>query len=134
MPNVFFNVPIPQNESTLTYAPGTPEKVELKRRIVEMKANPVDIPIIIGGREIRTGNLGDCRCPHDHRFLLGRYHKAGEKEVRAAIDSALSARREWGTMSCEARSSIFIKAAELLSGPWRATLNGANMQIGRAHV
>jgi len=127
MPNVFFNPPIPQNEPILSYAPGSPEKSALKKRILEMKAQPVDVPIVIDGKEIRTGNTGDCACPHDHRFPLGKYHKAGAEEVRAAIEAALRARQEWGAMSCEARASIFIKAAELLSGPWRATLNGANM-------
>ena len=127
MPNVFFNPPIPQNEPNLSYTPGSPEKAALKKRIAEMKEQPVDIPIVVGGREIRTGNTGECACPHDRRLSLGRYHKAGEEEVRAAIDAALRARHEWGIMSCEARASIFIKAAELLSGPWRSTLNGANM-------
>jgi 1-pyrroline-5-carboxylate dehydrogenase len=127
MPNVFLNVPIPMNEPILSYAPGTPEKAALKKRIAELKANPVDIPMVIGGREVRTGNTGPCVCPHDHRFSLGRYHKAGEAEVRLAIEAALKAKRDWGAMSCEARASIFIKAAELLSGPWRATLNGANL-------
>jgi 1-pyrroline-5-carboxylate dehydrogenase len=127
MPNVFFNPPIPQNEPILSYKPGSPEKTTLKKRVQEMKADPVDVPIVIGGKEIRTGNTGDCICPHDRRFSLGRYHKAGEEEVRAAIDAALRVRQDWGAMSCEARASIFIKAAELLSGPWRATLNGANM-------
>jgi 1-pyrroline-5-carboxylate dehydrogenase len=127
MPNVFFNPPIPQNEPILSYTPGSPEKAALKKQIAGMKAQPVDIPIVIGGKEIRTGNTGDCTCPHDRRFSLGKYHKAGEEEVRAAIDAALRARHEWGIMSCEARASIFIKAAELLSGQWRAILNGANM-------
>jgi 1-pyrroline-5-carboxylate dehydrogenase len=127
MPNVFFNVPIPMNEPTLSYDPGSTEKAVLKKRIAEMKSEKVDIPIVIGGKEVRTGNIGSCICPHDLRFSLGHYQKAGEKEVLAAIDAALKVRQEWGAMSCEARASIFIKAAELLSGPWRATLNGANM-------
>lgn len=127
MPHVFFNIPIPQNEPALSYAPGTSEKLTLKQRIAELKSECIEIPLIINGKEIRTGNTGVCVCPHEHRFVLGKYHKAGKKEVELAIESALSARAEWSRMPCEVRASIFIKAADLLSGPWRATLNAANM-------
>jgi 1-pyrroline-5-carboxylate dehydrogenase len=127
MPNVFLNVPIPQNEPILPYGPGSPEKATLRWRIAEMKSAKVDIPLQIGGREIRTGDTAPCVCPHEHRFVLGRYHKAGPKEVLQAIEAALKVQREWAATSCEARASIFIKAAEMLSGPWRATLNGANL-------
>ncbi len=117
MPNVFFNIPIPQNEPALTYGLGSPEKITLKKRIAELKADCIEIPLIINGKEVRTGNTGICVCPHEHRFVLAKYHKAGKKEIELAIDSALKARYEWGHMPCEVRASIFIKAADLLSGP-----------------
>ncbi|HDQ43882.1 MAG TPA: L-glutamate gamma-semialdehyde dehydrogenase [bacterium] len=127
MPNVLFNIPLPQNEPVLGYEPGSPEKLALKGELAEMKAREVEIPVLIGGEEIRTGNLADCVCPHEHGHRLGRYHKAGEKEVRKAIDAALRARPDWVSMPLEARASIFIKAAELLSKSWRPVLNAANM-------
>lgn len=127
MPHVFFNIPIPQNEPTFTYTPASPEKIALKKRIRELKSECIDIPLIINGKEIRTRNTGVCVCPHEHRFVLAKYHKAGKKEIELAIASALKARYEWSRMPCEVRASIFIKAADLLSGPWRATLNAANM-------
>jgi 1-pyrroline-5-carboxylate dehydrogenase len=92
-----------------------------------MGSREIEIPILIGGQEIQSGNLADCVCPHDHAHRLGRYHKAGKKEVTQAIGAALKARPEWVAMPLEARASIFIKAAEMLSKSWRATLNAANM-------
>ncbi len=111
----------------LSYKPGSPEKKELKSKLAQMKNYQIEIPILIGGKEIKTGDLADCRCPHDHNHILGRYHKAGEKEVQMAIDAALQARKIWAEMSWEARFSIFLKAADLLAGPWRALVNAANM-------
>jgi 1-pyrroline-5-carboxylate dehydrogenase len=127
MPNVFSNVPVPKNEPILSYGPGSLEKKELKIKLAEMNQAQIDIPLWIGGKEIRTGNTADCRCPHDHGHLLGRYHMAGKDEVETAIRSALKARHAWESMPCEARASIFIKAGELISGPWRAAMNAANM-------
>jgi len=127
MHNVFFKVPLPQNEPIFNYCPGSQEKQEVKAKLSDLKNQQIEIPITIGDKEIRTGNLGDCICPHDFNHRLGQYHIAGEKEVDLAIKTTLKARSSWAAMSCEARASIFIKAAELLSGPWRQTLNGANM-------
>ena len=127
MSNGFYSVPIPKNEPIKSYGPGSSEKAELKAKLTEMSGQQIEIPAIIGGKEIRTGKLADCRCPHDHSLLLGQYHKVGEKEVNMAIDSALEARMTWSEMSWEARAAIFLKAAELLAGPWRATVNAANM-------
>lgn len=127
MPNVFFNIPIPKNEPVLQYGPGSPEKKALKLKLEELKNKQIEIPVHIGGKDIFTGKLGDCRCPHDHQHLLGHYHQAGEAEVQRAIDAALAVRPRWAAMPIEARASIFIKAAEMLSGPWRATLNAATM-------
>lgn len=127
MANGFFSVPVPRNELILGYGPGSPEKKELKAKLAEMKSRQIEIPIIIGGKEIKTGNMADCRCPHDHGHLLGQYHKTGEKEIDMAIKAALKARSTWAAMPWEARASVFLKAAELLAGPHRATLNAANM-------
>lgn len=127
MANGIFHVPTPKNEPVLAYGPGSNEKKELKAKVAEMKSRQIEIPILIGGKEVKTGSMADCRCPHDHGHLLGRYHKVGEKEVSMAIEAALKARPSWAAMSWEARAAIFLKAADLLAGPWRATLNAANM-------
>ncbi|OQX86043.1 1-pyrroline-5-carboxylate dehydrogenase [candidate division KSB1 bacterium 4484_87] len=127
MANGIFNVPIPKNEPILAYEPGSPEKRAVKEKLDEMLSQKLDIPLYIGGKEIRTGNLGECRVPHNHQHILATYHKAGKKEVDMAIEAALEAREKWAKMSWEARASIFLKAADLLAGPWRATLNAATM-------
>ena len=134
MSNGFFNVPIPKNEPVLMFGPGSMEKNEIKAKLAEMKSQQIEIPIIIGGKEVKTGNLADCRCPHDHGHLLGRYHKVGEKEVDLAIKAAMKARPAWAAMPWEARAAIFLKAADLLAGPWRATINAANMLIASKTV
>jgi len=115
------------NEPVLGYLPGSPERAELKARVKELSGQTVDIPVIIDGREIRTGDLGECRVPHDHQHLLGTYHKAGAKEVKAAATAARKARKKWAAMPWEARAAIFLKAADLLAGSWRSTLNAATM-------
>jgi len=129
MSNGFFSVPTPTNEPVLMFGPGSMEKNEVKAKLAEMKSQQIEIPIIIGEKEVKTGNLADCRCPHDHGHLLGRYHKVGEKEVDMAINAAMKARPAWAAMPWEARAAIFLKAADLLAGPWRATINAANMLI-----
>jgi len=125
--NARISVPAPVNEPVLSYAPGTPERTELKKKIAELRGQVLDIPLIIGGREVRTGKLVDCRPPHDHGHLLARYHKGGPKEVQAAVQAALEARKEWAATPFHVRAAIFLRAAEMLSGPWRATLNAATM-------
>ena len=127
MANGIFRIPTPKNEPVLAYGPGSKEKEELKAKLAEMGSRQVEIPVIIGGKEVKTGNLADCRCPHDHRHLLGRYHKVSQKEVDMAIEAALKARPAWAAMAWEDRAAIFLKAADLLAGPWRAPLNVANM-------
>ncbi len=121
------SVPIPVNEPLLGYAPGSPEKKALKARLREMKTREVDIPLYIGGKEVRTGKTQECRPPHEHSHRLGRFHLAGSKEVSAAIAAALKARREWAATPPQARAAIFLKAAELLANDWRWTLNAATM-------
>ena len=125
--NARFAIPTPVNEPILGYAPGSPERKVLKDTLKSMKARQADIPLVIGGREVRTGKLADCRPPHDQSVLLGRCHRGGAKEAEAAVAAALKARREWAATPFHARAAVFLKAAELLSGPYRAVLNAATM-------
>ncbi len=127
MSNGIFKVPKPNNEPVLAYRPGSAERTALKAKLAEMSAQEIEVPIIIGGQEIRTGNLAEMYAPHDHNLKLGVYHKAGRREVEMAIEAALAARKIWADLPWEQRASIFLKAADLLSGPWRATLNAATM-------
>ncbi|MBR9974231.1 MAG: L-glutamate gamma-semialdehyde dehydrogenase [Bacteroidetes bacterium] len=127
MSNAYFKVPAPVNEPIKAYAPGSPEKAELKAKIAELKAQTIEVPLIIGGEEIRTGDTAEMRIPHDHGHLLGVYHRASDKEVNMAIEAALEARKAWAVMPWEQRAAIFLKAADLLAGPWRATINAATM-------
>jgi len=127
MSNAYFQVPEPYNEPVLSYAPGSPEKKSLKVKLEELKSGQIEIPLIIGGEEVKTGQTVEIRVPHDHDIKLGFYHKAGAKEVDLAVEAALDARKKWADMPWEQRASIFLKAADLLSGPWRDTLNAATM-------
>jgi 1-pyrroline-5-carboxylate dehydrogenase len=120
-------VPSPRNEPVLTYAPGSPERAELKAALAAMAGNAIEVPVIIGGREIRTGRTGKAIMPHDHRHVLGTWHQAGEAEVREAVATAVAARKEWAAWSWEDRAAVFLRAADLLAGSWRATLNAATM-------
>lgn len=127
MSNAYFKTPDPVNEPILPYGPGSREKAAVKSKLSEMKSEALDIPLIIGGMEIRTGNTAPLRVPHDHSVDLGVYHKAGEKEVELAITAALEARKSWAEMPWEHRASVLLKAADLLAGPWRAAVNAATM-------
>ncbi len=127
MSNAVFKIEKPKNEPVLSYAPGTKERKELKARLVELRNQEIEIPLIIGGKKVRTGKLGKCIIPHNKETVIGRYHMAGEDEVAQAIEAALSARSEWEAMPWEHRASIFLKAAEMLSGPYRSTINAATM-------
>lgn len=123
----FFNVPAAINEPVKTYAPHSPEREEVLKTYKEMYNQEVDIPLYIGGEEIRTGNTKNLFPPFDHQHHLGVYHTADETLVKKAIDTALEARKKWSQMSWEHRASIFLKAAELLAGPYRAKINAATM-------
>ena len=125
--NGIFRIPQPKNEPCFQYAPGSPERAELSAKLKEMLGKQVDVPMIIDGEEVRNGKLADIRCPHDHRHLLGRYHQANALFVTKAIDAAERAKRDWGRMPWESRAVILLKAAELLSGKYRQTLNAATM-------
>ena len=127
MSNAVFKIEKPKNEPVLSYAPGTKEREELKARLVELRTQEIEIPLIIGGKEVRTGKLGMCIIPHNKEVVIGRYHMAGEKEVNDAIEAALAARHDWESMPWEHRASIFLKAAEMLAGPCRSTINAATM-------
>jgi 1-pyrroline-5-carboxylate dehydrogenase len=122
-----FHVPAPLNEPVLSYAPGTPERAALKTRIAEMAAEEIEIPILIGGKEIRTGDLGTQVVPHNHGHVLAKWHKAGPGEVAQAIAAAADAHKEWASWSIDARQAVFLRAAELLAGSWRQTLNAATV-------
>jgi 1-pyrroline-5-carboxylate dehydrogenase len=120
-------IPPPLNEPVRAYAPGSPEKRDLKARLQSMAGERLDVPLIIGGREIRTGDTATAVMPHDHGHVLATWHKAGAAEIQQAVAAAAEARREWASWSWEDRAAVLLKAAELLAGPWRSTLNAATM-------
>src|SRR6267142_7256062 len=129
--NAVFNgrrrVPPPVNEPIKSYAPGSPERASLKARLKTMAAETVDMPLIIGGKEIRTGETSTSVMPHDHKHVLGTYPKATEKHVADAIAAAAAARAEWSSWAFEDRAAVILKAAELLTTTWRDTINAATM-------
>lgn len=125
--NAAISVPFPNNEPVLSYAPGTPERSKLRDALNELKGKEVEVPLIIGGKEVRTGKLAKIACPHDHSVTLGQYHKAGPKETQMAIDAAMAAKPQWESLRWEERAAIFLKAAELLAGPYRFLVNAATM-------
>ena len=122
-----FHVSSPRNETVLAYAPGSPERAALKHALGAVAGADVEIPLRIGGRDVRTGRLGEVRTPHRHAQRLARFHQAGRAEVEAAIAAARDARRGWAAMEPADRAAVFLRAAELLAGPWRQPLNAATM-------
>jgi 1-pyrroline-5-carboxylate dehydrogenase len=120
-------LPQPINEPVLTYAPGTAERFSLKNEIARLGSSPVEIPLVIGGRELRTGDTGRVRSPHDHSLDLGIFHNARPGDVQEAITGALVAQRAWMRTPLAERLAIFLRAADLLAGPRRATLNAATV-------
>jgi len=127
MSNAVSSVPEPRNEPVRSYAPGSPERASLQERLDELLAEEVEIPLIIGGREVRTERQTKAVCPHDHGHVLATVHLAGSKEVEQAVEAAAKAWRTWSELDWEERASVFLKAADLLAGPWRDTVNGATM-------
>jgi len=127
MNNALIKVPVPKNEPIYDYAPGSPERESLKVQLKKMLSEEIEIPLIIGGKEVHTGNLADCRCPHDHSHLLGRYHKAGAEEIDLAVKESKKAWKDWSEMDWVSRLSVFLRAAELLATKYRYILNAATM-------
>lgn len=122
-----FKVPTPVNEPIYGYLKDSKERALLKAALKTTESEVIEIPCIIGGKEVRTGNFYEVKMPHDHKHVLARVHLAGKEELKMAIDASLKAKKEWEAMSWFERSKIFLKAADLLAGPWRATINAATM-------
>jgi 1-pyrroline-5-carboxylate dehydrogenase len=120
-------VPPPVNEPVKAYAPGSAERAELKARLAAMAKERIDIPLVIGGKEVRSGETAKAVMPHDHGHVLANWHKASPEHVAQAIEAAAAARREWARWPWEDRAAVFLRAAELLATTWRATLNAATM-------
>ena len=120
-------VPPPVNEPVKAYAPRSPERAELKARLRAMSGERIEIPLVIGGKEVRSGEVATAVMPHDHAHVLADWHKASKEHVAMAIDAAAAARREWARWPWEDRAAVFLRAAELLATTWRATLNAATM-------
>ena len=120
-------VPTPVNDVNRSYLPGSPERAELKDRLAHMSSEQVDIPIVIGGKEIRTGRVQQVVMPHNHRHVLGQWHAADAEHVQQAIAAAAEASREWASWAWHERAAVLLRAAELLTTTWRATINAATM-------
>ncbi|MFZ1561302.1 MAG: L-glutamate gamma-semialdehyde dehydrogenase [Saprospiraceae bacterium] len=127
MSNAFFKVPAPENETVLSYAPGSIERKEVKSMIEELKNKTVDIPMFIGGKKVFTNHKKEIHPPHEISHVLGTYSQGDSNHVVQAIDSALSAKKNWEEMPWQDRAAIFLKAADLLAGPYRAKMNAATM-------
>ena len=127
MQNGQFSLPLPANEPVLSYAPGSPEKRRLKEVLALLKEEQADVPMYIGGRELRTGRLVAMRPPHEHAHILGHFHEGDATHVHAAIEAALAAKTSWASLSWESRAQIFLKAADLIAGKYRPYLNGTTM-------
>ncbi len=123
----FFNIPTPKNEPVLSYAPGSKERAALKKALEEARAQVLDIPMYIGAEEVRSGNKKPLNPPHDHQHLLGYFHEGDKQHVTQAINAAMAAKELWAGLSWENRASIFLKAADLLAGPYRYKINAATM-------
>ena len=127
MGNGFFEVPIAVNEPVKSYAPGSPERKEVLETYKKMYDSKVEVPLFINGKEVKTKHTATMSPPHEHKHVLGTYHKATKKNVEEAISSALEARKKWTAMPWEQRAGIFLRAAELIAGPYRAKINAATM-------
>ena len=123
----FFHLPVPKNEPVLSYAPGSKERAALKKALAEARATVLDIPMYIGAEEVCTDNKKKLSPPHDHHHVLGYFHEGDKSHVEQAINAALAAKELWSNLSWENRASIFLKAADLLAGPYRYKINAATM-------
>jgi 1-pyrroline-5-carboxylate dehydrogenase len=127
MPKGFFNIPTPLNETVLNYGVNTIERTILKNELQRRKSIQVDIPMYINGKEIRTGQKINLHPPHEHQHILGQFHLGNKEHVTLAIDAALQAKKQWNKLPWENRAAVFLKAADLVSGPYRASINAATM-------
>ena len=127
MPKGIYKVPVAANEPIKSYAAGSPERKELQAMLKELRSKELDIPMYIGSEEVRSGTKTRLAPPHDHKHTLGHFHKSDKTHVTQAIDAALAAKEKWANLSWEHRASIFLKAAELIAGPYRSKLNAATM-------
>ena len=127
MTNGIFTAPRPRNEPVLGYAPGSPERRALRAELARLAGEVVEITPRIGGARVATGRTAEAVMPHDHRHVLAVWHAGGAAEVARAIEAALAARREWSRLPWQERAAVFLRAAELLAGPYRMTLNAATM-------
>ncbi|MEZ5360558.1 MAG: L-glutamate gamma-semialdehyde dehydrogenase [Candidatus Zixiibacteriota bacterium] len=123
----FYNIPEPKNEPVKSYAPGSPERADLKRALADLKSRKLEVPMIIGGKEIKTNETVKMVCPHDHAHELGHYYRGSAKEIDMAIEAAMNAKADWEALQWEQRAAIFLKAADLIAGPYRALINAATM-------
>lgn len=127
MANAIYQVPVPSNEPVLSYASGSQERADVKAMLKKLKSEVWDIPMIIDGKEIRTEKQAEIHPPHELNHLLGKYHIGKEEHVTLAVEAAMKAKKDWEIMPWEERAAIFLKAADLLSGPYRAKMNAATM-------
>ena len=127
MANAVYNVPFPDNEPVMSYAPGSPERIELMAEYEKMYNATVDVPMYIGGEEVRTNNKINLTPPHEHAHVIGQGNMGDASHVQVAIDAALAAKDKWSNLDWDQRAAIFLKAADLLAGPFRAKMNAATM-------
>jgi 1-pyrroline-5-carboxylate dehydrogenase len=123
----FFHVPKAVNEPVKSYAHNSPEKAAVLETYKQMWNSTIDVPLYIGSEEIRTGNTRNMTAPHDHQHIVGTYHLAEKSHVEKAIANALESKAKWANLAWEQRAAIFLKAAELIAGPYRAKINAATM-------
>lgn len=122
-----FHLREPKNEPYLSYAPGTPERDALQAELKKLKSKTIEIPAIIGGKEVKTGNTYDVVCPHNHSHVLAKAHLCGEKEVAMAIEASKKAQKAWAELPWEERAAVFNKAADLIAGRYRNLMNASTM-------
>ncbi|MDE0905758.1 MAG: aldehyde dehydrogenase family protein, partial [Planctomycetota bacterium] len=122
-----YQTPDPVNEPVRGYAPGSPERKSLQAELKRMRSNPIEVPLLVGGEKVETGNTAKMRSPHNHGMDLGTYHQARPEDVTRAINAATDARADWQALPWEERATVFLRAADLLAGPWRDRVNASTM-------
>ena len=127
MPKGIYQVPLAENEPVKSYAPGSPERAELQQELKNARAKQIDVPMYIGGEEVKTGRKQAMTPPHDHQHILGHFHEGDATHVEQAVKAALAAKEQWANLPWEHRAAVFLKAADLIAGPYRAKINAATM-------